>query len=80
MSTTPAPTWPIEPTTLYVVSYFSSNAANTQPSFVDPIMYDYNTALAKAKEYIAANGNVGVCTLQQTSCTVVFPSVPWKDF
>lgn len=77
---TPPPTWPIEQTTLYVVSYFADNATNTMPTFVDPIMYDYNTAIEKAKEYITNHLNLGVCTIQQTSCTVVYPSIPWEDF
>lgn len=77
---TPPPTWPVEPTTLYVVSYFANNMTNTAPTLVDPIMYDYNSALQKAKDYITDNSNTGVCTIQPVACTVVYPSIPWEDF
>lgn len=74
------PKWTTEPTTLYVVSYFATNAINTNPFFVDPVMYDLPTAQAKAKEYITSNNNEGVCTLQETSCFIVYPATSWVDF
>lgn len=77
---TPPPTWPIEPTILFIVSYYPNNALNTSPSDIYSIMTDYNEAEAKAKELITNNANTGVCTIQQTTCVIVYPAKPWEDF
>lgn len=80
MSTEPPVTWPIEPTTLFIVSYYPTNSTGEIPSTIDGSMRDYNSAVARAKELITANSNVGVCTIQQVTAVIVYPSKPWEDF
>lgn len=75
----PPPTWPIEPTVLYVVSYFANNALNTAPTLTDPVLYGYNEAIEKSKIYILNNNNNGVCIIQPITCSIIYPSIPWED-
>lgn len=80
MPTTPPPHWPVETTLLFMVSYYANNSISTSPAIIFDTMLDYNSAITKAKELITANGNFGVCTIQQVTATVVYPSIPWEDF
>lgn len=77
---TPPPIWPTEPTTLYVVLYFETNALGQQPTIADPVLYTFNQAMDKSKEYITNAGNAGVCAIQPITATIVYPSIPWEDF
>lgn len=72
--------WPIEPTVLYIFSYYATNAINSEPVYNSNLLSDYNTALQAAKDYITAQSNVGVCIIQPITCTLVYPFVPWEDF
>lgn len=74
------PKWPIEQATLYVVSYYATNAESAEPVETYNIMSDYNAAIEKAKELITDNANVGVCTVQPVNTAIVFPAVEWVDF
>jgi len=74
------PNWPIEPTTLYVVSYYATNALGEAPASVYTTMVSLDEAMTKAKEVIASNNNEGVCTLQVTNAYIVYPAVGWQDF
>lgn len=80
MSTQPAPFWPVEPTLYFVVSYYPTNADSETPTTIDQTMKTYNDAIARAKELITDNANAGVCTIQQVTATIVYPSIPWEDF
>lgn len=80
MATTPPPTWPIEPTTLYVVTYYTTNAVDQEPSGISLTMRSYNEAVDKAKELITDASNVGVCTIQTVCAAIVYPSIAWVDF
>ena len=72
--------WPVEPTILYVFSYYQTNAENEAVSYVSPNMSSYNIALEAAKQYIQDQANIGVCIIQPITATVVYPFVPWEDF
>jgi hypothetical protein len=78
--TDPAPTWPIEPTILYVVTYYPTNALEAEPDSIDLVMKDLESAVARAKELITDAENVGVCTIQQVCATIVYPAIPWEAF
>lgn len=78
--TAPAPTWPIESTVLYVVTWYETNALAQNPSTFNTTLMTYNEALAQAKDLITDNGNTGVCIIQPITCAVVYPSVAWVDF
>lgn len=80
MPTTPPPTWPIEPTLLFIVSYYPNNALDTEPTTIESRLRTYPEAIEKAKELITDNGNEGVVTIQQVTATIVYPSIPWEDF
>lgn len=80
MATTPPPTWPVEPTILYIVSYYSTNALNEEPALINSLLQTKNDAIDKAKELITNSGNVGVCLIQPITCDIVYPSIPWQDF
>lgn len=80
MATTPPPTWPIEPTTLFVVSYYLNNDIATKPYLANTTLKTYEAAVEEAKRFITEGGNAGVCTIQQVTATIVYPSVPWVDF
>lgn len=77
MVTTPPPTWIIEPTLRYMVSYFPTNALNQAPSYVDDIQYDYNSAIARAKALIIAATNIGVCCVTPVVSQIVYPPIAW---
>lgn len=80
MAIDPPPVWPVEPTAFYIVSYYINNAPDTTPTTILSNMIDYNSALAAAKQTILDNANVGVCTIQQVTAVVVYPSIPWVAF
>ena len=77
---TPPPSWPVEPTTLYVLTWYETNALSQNPTTFSSMLMNYNEALDKAKELITDNGNTGVCIIQPITCSIVYPSVPWEDF
>lgn len=72
--------WPVEPTTLYVFSYYPTNGVNEEPTYNSNLLSDYNTALQAAKDYITAQANAGVCIIQPITATIVFPFIPWEAF
>jgi hypothetical protein len=80
MATDPPPRWPIEPTTLFIFSYYPTNGVAETPTYNSNLMQDYNAALQAAKDYITAQSNVGVCVIQPITATIVYPAVPWEDF
>jgi hypothetical protein len=77
---TPPPTWPIEPTLLFVVTYYETNALSQAPTSISLTMRNYNDAVDRAKQLITDNGNEGVCAIQQVTASIVYPSIPWSDF
>lgn len=77
---TPPPTWKIEPTQLFVVSYYPTNSENQLPTITNLLMRDINSAETKAKEIILENGSDGVCVIQPVSVSIVYPPIPWVDF
>jgi hypothetical protein len=77
---TPPVEWPIEPTTLYSVSYYPNSGTNQGPTNVEPNLRSINDATARAKQLITNAGNVGVCIIQPITAVIVYPAIPWKDF
>lgn len=69
--------WPIEPAIMFVVTYYASNADGTSPTGISLMMRDYNEAVEQAKTFIRNAANVGVCSIQIVSATMVFPFVAW---
>lgn len=78
--TDPAPTWPIEPSILYIVQYYEDTGLNTAPSGGAYTMTNYNDAISKAKELITDAGNEGACVISQVAGTVVYKAIPWVEF
>ena len=72
--------WPVEPTILYMFSYYPTNGINEEPSYHSNMLVDYNSALQGAKDYITTQANDGVCIIQAITTTMVFPYVDWQDF
>ena len=72
--------WPVEPTTLYMFSYYPTNGINEEPTYHSNMIQDFNTALQGAKDYITAQANTGVCIIQPITCSIVYPFVAWTDF
>jgi hypothetical protein len=77
---TPPPTWVIEPTTLYVVAFYETNATDEAPASIELRMRTYEEAVSKAKELIVANANEGVCCIYPANVSIVYPPIPWEDF
>lgn len=77
---TPPPTWPVEPTQLFIVLYYPTDGVNEDPSSVQLNMRTYNDAVEKSKELITNAGNIGVCIIQPITVSIVYPSIPWQDF
>lgn len=67
--------WPIEPTLFWVVSYYPTNAENQLATLISTLMRTHDAAIATAKTIIADHGNEGVCTIQQVTAEIVYPSV-----
>jgi hypothetical protein len=79
-ATDPAPTWPIEPTTFFLFTYYPTNGVNEDGTYNSNLMTNYNECVAACKAYILAQNNEGVCVIQQVACTVIYPSIPWEAF
>ena len=69
--------WPIEPVMLFVVTYYANNADGTSPVAISLLLRDYNEAVEQAKTYIRNAGNIGVCTIQEVTASMVFPFKAW---
>ncbi len=70
----------IEPANLFVVTYYATNAEGEAPASISLLMRDYNSAVEQAKTFISDAGNIGVCTIQLVTATIVYPFVPWEAF
>lgn len=77
---TPPPTWKVEPTILYVVAYYPTNATDEAPASIELRMLTYEAAVAKAKEIILGNNSEGVCCIYPANVSIVYPPIPWEDF
>lgn len=71
--------WPVEPTILYFVSYYPTNASGQAPTYVDPVMYNETDAIERAKALITENSNQGVAVIVPTSVNVIYPLVPYVE-
>jgi hypothetical protein len=80
MATDPPPSWPIEPTILFIWQYYPTNEINATPAHTSNMIVSYNDAVNEAKAYILSQGNTGVVIISQISGVIVYPSIPWEDF
>lgn len=72
--------WPVEPTTLFVFNYYPTNGINETPTYNSNLLQNYNDAVEAAKDYITAQGNVGVCVINPITAIIVYPFQPWSAF